>query len=157
MNWGSWLLWGFISTLVMTTLMAVSQGLGWTRLSIPYLLGTMVTPDRGRAKAYGILIHLVNGYLFSFLYIAIFQSLGMATWWLGALIGAVHAIFFLTAGMWLIPGIHPHMASLQHGPTSTRQLEPPGFLALHYGPSTPISVLLGHVVFGVILGAFYKL
>lgn len=157
MNVGSWLLWGFVSTVVLTTLMAVSQGLGLTRMNIPYLLGTMVTPDRGRAKVYGILIHLANGYLFSLVYIAIFQSLEMATWWLGALIGAVHAIFLLTVGMWLMPGIHPRMASEQAGPTSTRQLEPPGFLALHYGSSTPISVLLGHVAFGMILGAFYKL
>lgn len=157
MNVGSWLLWGFVSTVVLTTLMAVSQGLGLTRMNIPYLLGTMVTPDRGRAKVYGILIHLANGYLFSILYIAIFQSLEMATWWLGALIGAVHAVFLLTIGMWLMPGIHPRMASEQAGPTSTRQLEPPGFLALHYGSSTPISVLLGHVAFGMILGAFYRL
>ncbi|MHB8423128.1 MAG: hypothetical protein ACYC9S_12735 [Leptospirales bacterium] len=156
MNLGNWILWGFISTAVMTTLMAMSQGLGWTRLNIPYLLGTMVTPDRGRAKVLGVLIHFANGYLFSFLYISIFDSLGMATWWLGALFGTVHAAFFLTVGMWLLPGIHPHMATEQHGPTATRQLEPPGFLALHYGSSTPITVLLGHVTFGIILGLFCK-
>jgi hypothetical protein len=36
-----------------------------------------------------------------------------------------------------------------------RQLEPPGFLALNYGFQTPVSVIIAHIVFGVILGAFY--
>ena len=49
------------------------------------------------------------------------------------------------------------MASEQHGPTPTRQLEPPGFLALNYGRRTPISVLVAHLVYGAILGAFYRL
>ena len=40
-------------------------------------------------------------------------------------------------------------------PTVARQLEPPGFLGLHYGIRTPISVLVAHTIFGVILGAFY--
>jgi hypothetical protein len=47
------------------------------------------------------------------------------------------------------------MASETSGPTVVRGLEPPGFLALHYGLRTPISVFFAHVVFGVILGAFY--
>jgi hypothetical protein len=47
------------------------------------------------------------------------------------------------------------MASRHHGPTPTRQLEPPGFLALNYGWATPATTLLAHVVFGLILGAFY--
>jgi len=56
-----------------------------------------------------------------------------------------------------MPGLHPRMASEQQGPTVMRQLEPPGFLALNYGLPTPVSVLLAHVVFGAILGAFYAL
>jgi hypothetical protein len=47
------------------------------------------------------------------------------------------------------------MASEQQGPTLTRQLEPPGFLALNYGFQTPISVIIAHIIFGVVLGAFY--
>jgi hypothetical protein len=39
----------------------------------------------------------------------------------------------------------------------TRLIEPPGFLALHYGRRTPISVVVAHVVFGLMLGAFYRL
>jgi hypothetical protein len=48
------------------------------------------------------------------------------------------------------------MASEQQGPTVARQLEPPGFLALNYGVRTPIAVFVSHAVFGIILGAFYR-
>jgi hypothetical protein len=49
------------------------------------------------------------------------------------------------------------MASEEQGPTPTRQLEPPGFLALNYGYRTPLSVIIAHLVYGGILGAFYRL
>jgi hypothetical protein len=156
MNWGSWLLWGFVSTVVMTTIIAGSQGLGMTRMNLAYLLGTMFTANRDRAKLVGILVHFVNGWIFSLIYIAAFHAWGIAAWWLGALIGFVHASFVLTVGMPALPGLHPRMANEQYGPTVVRQLEPPGFLALHYGIQTPISVLIAHLVFGAILGAFYS-
>jgi hypothetical protein len=47
------------------------------------------------------------------------------------------------------------MANEQQGPSVVRQLEPPGFLALHYGIRTPVSVVLSHLIFGGILGLFY--
>jgi uncharacterized membrane protein YagU involved in acid resistance len=80
-----------------------------------------------------------------------------ATWWVGALVGLVHALFVLVAAMPLLPGMHPRMASEQRGPSPTRQLEPPGVLALNYGKRTPVSVVLAHLVYGAILGAFYRL
>jgi uncharacterized membrane protein YagU involved in acid resistance len=155
MNWGSWLLWGFVATLALTTIMAGSQGLRLTRMNLPYMLGTMFTPNRDRAKLVGFGVHLVNGWIFSLLYLATFHSWERATWWSGAAIGAAHATFVLTAGMRLLPGLHPRMASEQQGPTVMRQLEPPGFLALNYGYQTPLSILIAHLVYGVILGVFY--
>jgi hypothetical protein len=75
----------------------------------------------------------------------------------GASIGFVHAAVVLIMGMRLLPGLHPRMASEEQGPTVTRQLEPPGFLALNYGYQTPVSVLVAHLVYGMILGAFCTL
>ena len=155
MNWGGWLLWGFVGTVVLTILMAASQGLRLTRINLPYMVGTMFTPDRDRAKALGFGLHLLNGWIFSLVYVFAFNSWGRSTWWLGALIGLVHGLFVLTAGMRLLPGFHPRMASEQQGPTVVRQLEPPGFLALNYGVQTPLSVIGAHILFGAILGAFY--
>lgn len=157
MNTRSIALWGFVSTLILTSLMAGSQALGLTRMNLPYMLGTMVTPNRDRAKLLGFGIHLVNGWLFASLYAAAFQSWRRATWWLGAAIGLAHALFVLVGAASLLPGLHPRMASEEQGPTPTRQLEPPGFMALNYGHRTPLSVILSHLVYGSILGAFYRL
>lgn len=157
MNWGSVLLWGFVATVFLTGIMAGSQGVGLTRMNIPYMLGSIFTPDRDRAKLFGLLVHFLNGLLFSLVYAFAFESWGRAEWWLGALIGLVQALFVLSATMMILPGIHPRMAGEQRGPTPTRQLEPPGFFALNYGARTPISIILAHIVYGAIIGAFYTL
>lgn len=156
MNVGAWLVWGFGATIVLTTLLAGSQGLGLTRMNLPYVLGAMVTTDRDRAKVLGIAMHVVNGWVFSAVYVAAFHVWGGPAWWKGALVGAVHAAFVLVVVMPALPGMHPRMASETRGPTVVRGLEPPGFLAMHYGARTPVSVVLAHVVFGIILGTFYR-
>jgi uncharacterized membrane protein YagU involved in acid resistance len=124
-------------------------------MNIPYLLGTIFTPSRDKAKFLGILLHFVNGWIFSLIYVAAFQVWGEATWWFGALIGVVQAAFILAVALPALPALHPRMANEQYGPTVARQLEPPGFLGMHYGIRTPISIVLAHAIFGAILGAFY--
>lgn len=119
------------------------------------LLGTMVTSDRDRAKVLGIAMHVLNGWLFSAVYVAAFHAWSGPTWWRGALIGLVHGAFVLVVLMPALPGMHPRMASETAGPSVGRGLEPPGFLALHYGVRTPVSVMIAHVVFGVIFAALY--
>lgn len=157
MNWDSWLIWGFAATIVLSTISSATQGLGLTRMNLPYMLGTIFTPDRDRAKLYGFGIHVVAGWVFSLIYVLIFQALGAAGWWRGVIVGVAHATFVLVVTMSLLPGLHPRMASEQHGPEAQNMLEPPGFLALHYGVQTPLAILLSHAVFGAILGAFYHL
>lgn len=157
MNVGSVMLWGFVATLVLTTLNAAGRGFGISRMTIPYMLGTMLTPDRGRAPLWGFLVHLMNGWIFAFLYVAIFESWGRAGWLPGAGMGLIHALIVLIALMPLLPGVHPRMASEEQGPEPTRDLEPPGFLALNYGRRTPAVAVVAHVVYGAILGGFYRL
>lgn len=156
MNVASWCVSGFAATVVLTLMMALSQGLGMSRMNIPYMLGTMFTANRDRAKIYGVLVHLVNGWIFSAIYVAALHAAHLFTWWFGAAIGLVHALFVLAVGMPVLPGMHPRMASEIRGPTVVKQLEPPGFFGLHYGRQTPISVLVAHVIFGAIVGLFYR-
>lgn len=157
MSWIGWAITGFGATILLTTIMAGSHALGLTRMSIPYLLGTMFTPDRDRAKVYGFLLHLLNGQLFSLVYVGAFHVAGSATVWIGLAIGLVHGAFVLLVGMPALPGMHPRMAGERHGPTSARPLEPPGMLALNYGTRTPIASLAAHAAFGAVLGGFYPL
>lgn len=152
-----WAVWGFASTLVLTGLMAGSQQLRLTRMNLPFLLGTMVTADRDKAKLYGLGLHLLNGLVFSGVYVAAFAAWGRASWWLGGLMGMLHASFVLLVVLPAMPALHPRMASESQGPTEVKQLEPPGLLGLHYGARTPLTALVSHVVFGVVLGSLYRL
>lgn len=154
-DWSSWAIWGFGATLVLTIIMAGGQHLGITRMSITYLLGTLVTPNRDRSRVIGIALHLVMGWIFSLVYVFAFHAWGGPAIWKGVVIGFVHAGFVLVVLMPAMPGLHPRMASETSGPTVVRLLEPPGFLALHYGNRTPWSVVIAHVVFGAILGGLY--
>jgi uncharacterized membrane protein YagU involved in acid resistance len=157
MNIGSWLLWALVATTVLTTMQGISQGLGATRMSFPLLVGSIFTGDRDRARLYGAVFHFFNGLAFSLAYVFVFESLHRATWWIGALLGLLQSLFLLVVVLPTFPGIHPRMASESHGPSSTRYFEPPGFLGLNYGVRTPISILVSHVLFGIVLGSFYQL
>ena len=157
MNLPSIALWGFIATIVLSGILALAQGVGLTRISVPFILGTMVSADRYTAMLSGLILHLLNGWIFALIYAFAFESLGRATVWLGVIGGILHSAFLLLVLMPLLPGLHPRMASERQGPTPTRALQPPGFLALHYGKQTPIVTVLAHIAYGAIIGAFYHL
>lgn len=152
---GSALLWGLFATGILTLIMAASQGLGWSRMSFPFMLGSMFTPRRGIAMGVGFMLHLVLGGGFALLYALVFEGWHWAVWWIGGLLGLYHGLFILVVLMPILPDLHPRMAGKHHGPTPTRQLEPPGFMALNYGRSTPAVTLLAHVIYGILLGLFY--
>jgi len=156
MNLRAVMLWGFAGTTVLTTILRGAAAIGRTRVDLPLILGLMITPNRDRAKIYGFLIHLVNGWLFALVYASTSEYFRRATWWLGTAIGAVHALFVLIVGLPALPGLHPRMASDARGPEPTLELEPPGFLASNYGHQTAIVTFLAHLVFGAILGTFYR-
>lgn len=150
-------IWGFVATLLLTTVLELSRGLGLSRISLPFMLGTILTANRHRAQIIGYLLQFIMAYVFTFFYAIIFDSLEFATWWLGALMGFLHGLMVLAILLPLLPHIHPRMASEFDGPDPTRMLEPPGFLGLNYGRRTPLITLLAHVVFGILLGTFYRI
>ncbi|RMH33073.1 MAG: hypothetical protein D6690_12535 [Nitrospirae bacterium] len=156
MLWPVWVdigLWGFIATMLLTALLHACQGLGFSRLSLPFLLGTMMTGDRDRAYVIGALLYLAGGWILAFGYAIIFTALGQSSWWLGALVGAGHGLMVLLILFPILSHVHPRMATEYDGPTHLRMLEPPGFLALNYGYRTPLTVIVAHILFGAVLGA----
>jgi hypothetical protein len=148
----SMIVWGFVATLVMTIVMQGAQGLGLSRLSLPFLLGTFFTGDRRRAVVVGFATYVIGGWLFTFLYFLLFTSLGVYTWWLGLAIGLLHGLFLLVAALPLLPYIHPRMASEYDGASAIGKLEPPGFMAMNYGYRTPLTTLAGQALYGTVLG-----
>jgi hypothetical protein len=72
--------------------------------------------------------------------------------------GLVHALFAGTALVnAFLPLIHPRMGSTQSAADTNPLLEPPGFLMLNYGKSTPAITVISHVVYGAIVGGFISL
>jgi hypothetical protein len=151
------ILWGLIATVAMTSVLEGSRGLGFSRMSLPFLVGTLFVGNRQWALIVGFVLYTIGGWLFAFLYFLLFASVGIYTWWFGAIAGALHGLFLLVAALPLLPFIHPRMASEYHGATTRRQLEPPGFLAMNYGYGTPASTLLGQTIYGATLGGFFQL
>jgi len=149
---------GFIGTLVLTTLLRAASELRLTRIDLPFLLGTMVTADRLRAKALGYLFHFFFGLLFALGYYAVFRALGRAGWLLGAALGLVHGVFTGSALVnVLLPVVHPRMGTPLSSIESETLLEPPGFMMLNYGRGSPLVSLVAHVAYGALVGGLAAL
>src|SRR5689334_20527349 len=124
MNLPSILLWGFAATVVLTTVLLAGQALGLTRIDMPFIVGTMFTAHRDRAKVFGFAAHVINGWLFAVVYALFFENIHRATWWFGGILGSFQGVFVLVALLPLLPGLHPRMVSDFRGPEPTRLLEP---------------------------------
>jgi hypothetical protein len=144
---------GFVATLVMTTIMRAASELGLTRMDMALLLGTSVSENRVRARALGYVFHFVMGLLFALLYGAFFAIVGHASASIGALLGALQAIFNGTVLVnVLLPLVHPRIATPDTAADEIALVEPPGFLMLNYGRSTFLVVFAAHLAFGAIVG-----
>jgi hypothetical protein len=155
--WGA-LAGGFLGTVILTSGLRACSELHLTRMDIPFLLGTAFFSDRARAKAVGYMLHFAFGLLFALAYYALFRTIGEASWWLGGLFGIAHALFAGTTLInVLLPAIHPRMGTATTAADASPLLEPPGFLLMNYGTTTPVVTLVVHVVYGAIVGEFVAL
>ena len=152
--WGA-LAGGVIGTVVLTSSLRIAQEVGWTRMDIPLLLGTVFSANRSRASVIGYALHFVNGLLFAAVYYAVFRAVGHAGWLFGAALGAVHAAFAGGALVnALLPTIHPRMGTPWSDAEETPLLEPPGFMLMNYGRRTAAATLIAHIAYGAIVGGF---
>ena len=145
-------LWGLAATVAMTGILQGANGLGMSRLSIPFLVGTIFTGNRRKATIIGFTFYIFGGWVFALLYFLFFASIGVYSWWLGSILGFLHGLFLLVAALPLMPYVHPRMASTYDVPVARPQLEPPGFFGLHYGTGTPASLLVAQTIYGAMLG-----
>lgn len=152
--WGA-LAGGVVGTVVLTTGLRAAQEVGWTRMDIPLLLGTVFTPSRSRASLVGYALHFANGVVFSLAYGLIFLAVGRAGWEIGLALGAVHALFAGGALVnVLLPALHPRMGTPWSDARETPLLEPPGLMLINYGRHTAAITVLLHLAYGAIVGAF---
>jgi hypothetical protein len=152
--WGA-LAGGAVGAVVLASGLRVAQELGWTRMDIPLLLGTVFSENRSRATAIGYAVHILNGLLFALVYFAIFNAVDHAGWLFGLALGAVHALF-VGGGLVnvMLPAVHPRMGTPWTDAEETPLLEPPGFMLANYGRNTAAVTFVLHLAFGAIVGAF---
>jgi hypothetical protein len=152
--WGA-LAGGVVGTILLTSGLRGAQELGWTRMDLPLLLGTIFSDHRSRASTIGYAVHFMNGLLFALAYYAIFAAVGRAGWLFGAGLGLAHGIFAGGALVTiLLPAVHPRMGTPWSDAEETPLLEPPGFLLHNYGERTALWTLLLHIPYGAIVGGF---
>jgi hypothetical protein len=146
---------GFLGTVVLTSGMQAATAVRLTRIDLPFLLGTALTQDRTRAGALGYALHFILGLVFAMAYYAVFAATGVASWWFGAAVGLIHGLFAGTALVnSLLPLVHPRMGTSFSDASTAPLLEPPGFLLLNYGSSTPVVLITVHVLYGALIGGF---
>jgi hypothetical protein len=157
MIWGA-IVGGLVGTIVLTTTLRAASELSLTRMDLPFLLGTAVTPDRARAKLIGYALHFVFGLVFALGYWAVFAATGVSGVWIGALLGLVHALFAGTALVSVVlPVVHPRMGTGFDAAGDAPLLEPPGFMLVNYGRQTQLAMIVAHIAYGAIVGAFASL
>lgn len=159
------LLAGFVGAIAMTALMRASTAAGMTNMPpMPLIQGAMFTDDPDRAKKIGMFTHVIvmGTVVFGIIYAALFTWLGTAGWLTGLIIGVIHGV---VAGMFMkmMGQAHPRMAPVANftGSETWRsdaqglQIQKPGLFAKNYGSATPVGLLMGHAVFGLVVGAVY--
>lgn len=156
---------GLAGAIAMTVMMQAAGAMGMTKMpSMPLIQGTMVTGDEAKAKQIGFVTHVVmmGTVVFGLAYAALFVAFDDASALTGILVGLGHGIVAGVA-MVMMGAMHPRMdpppaAGDGEVVTTTAdgvRLVEPGLFAKNYGPMTPMGLVVGHVVYGLVVALVY--
>jgi hypothetical protein len=119
------------------------------KMDMARMWGTMMHVHGPRGRALGLLIHLVASGLIALIYAWGFDLIGAdENMWLWGLIGG--AIHWVLAGVFLtmVPAMHPEIPE---------ERPAPGPFAKNFGiPDVP-AFLMGHLLYGVVVGILYAI
>ena len=141
---------GIIAGVIMVAIlyMGIAMMSRQMKMNLFSLLGTMML-DRGpMAYVMGTMVHAGMSVGFGLVHVALFDAFdldsSLAAW--GLLFGLVH---------WAIVGMALGMMPVMHRGIRLAQVEAPGAYALGYPPMTAMGFLMLHLLYGVLVGAFY--
>lgn len=155
---------GFAGTAVMSTMMKGAGRIGLTDMPpMEMVTGSMMSGDPDRAKQVGTMLHwlMMGTLLFGLGYAAVLSSLASTTWVTGILVGAAHGLVVGLVFMPMMPAMHPRMkADVTFDGTLTTsggtvQLAAPGVLGAKWGGMTPVGLVMGHAVYGLVFALVY--
>lgn len=148
-SWGGAAAWGAVATVAFTLVSMVGKAMGMTDMDLLDLLGSVVRqPHTTESSAVGAVVHHANGAILAIggAYAAVLFNdeldwvSGLA--W-GAVLWALALLMMSTVG-----SVHP--AVRRHAQ------DDPGPAATNFGTMTPVGSLVGHLVWGVVLGVLYS-
>ena len=129
------LLAGLLGTVAMALLLQIPAWLGMPRIDLMRAMGSYITGDRERAFMPGLIIHFAVGIVFGYIYYWAFRFTQIPLTPLhGLFAGAVHGTLVM-----LVVSI----AILEHHPNQRYQRR---------GPLTGFAQLIGHVLYGLVVG-----
>lgn len=136
---------GLVATAVMTAMMYAGPMMGMPKMDVATMLGTMFTHNMKTAFWVGMMAHLMMGIvLFPFVYAKLLQPSSGNGAVRGIMMGV---ILFLLTNLVVMP-----MMGMIHPMVKSGMMPAPGLLMLHMGTMAPLGSLLGHLVYGALLG-----
>ncbi|MDP9349118.1 MAG: hypothetical protein M3P24_08260 [Gemmatimonadota bacterium] len=147
MDWRAIFWAGFVATTLAVACARLFRSFEWTELTPAGQVGGLFVrdPRLPAAEVVGLLLLFgLGSTLVPALYGTLLQGMDALSWRGGLLVGIVHGA--LVVG--LLPYVARHAASVRHG-----TLPPPGRFGLRWGRGTPAGILLGHAIYGAVLGA----
>lgn len=155
---------GLLGTLVMSAMMQGATAVGMTRMpSMTLLQGSMFTGDRRTASRIGIVTHvlMMGTIVFGLAYAAVFVAFDATGYVAGLVVGIMHGVVAGLA-MAMMGSMHPRMVPATAGSdravteeAAEIRIVEPGLFAKNYGRMTPVGLLVGHALYGLVVGAVY--
>ncbi|RMF61100.1 MAG: hypothetical protein D6748_02530 [Calditrichaeota bacterium] len=131
---------GFIATIGITTVLWLIDKSGWTRADMVRAVGSFFTKSYENSLKIGLAVHFAAGILISGVYLHILSLLqlnnAVLLTGMGGLLGFVHG-FIVSFGIVIFAEHHP-----------VKQFKEADF-------QVALAHLLGHIVYGLILGLFF--
>jgi hypothetical protein len=147
-HWLGAIIWGVVATFAITLSSMMGTAMGMTRMDLLDLLGGMMAPPHTPAsRVIGALVHHVNGALLAVAWAYGAALAGAPANWASALVWGVIVWLLGLLMMTTIGAVHP---AIRRG-----QQDDPGPAATHFGRITLVGGLLGHLVYGAVLGLTY--
>ena len=136
---------GFFATAAMTMLMYAAPMMGMPKMDIATLLGSMFLSSPTPAFLVGMAIHLMMGtLLFPVIYHFTLQPVSGTGRSQGIVLGT---ILWAVANLMVMP-----MMGAVHPLVKSGMMPAPGLLMLNLGILAPMGSLMGHLLYGVVLG-----
>ena len=141
---------GLIGGAMMSALLYMGIGMmpRQMRMNLFLMLGTMMFRNKGSAYVAGAMMHGVMSVVFGLIHVALYSAFGLTSalvaW--GALFGFVH---------WLVTGMGLGMIPVMHPLIRRGEMDAPGAFAMNYPAMTAMGFFMLHIIFGILVGAFY--